>query len=176
MRRDWDPIGATMLNRNIQALLNPDGAVAGTVGDTEFRIGDRIMQMKNNYEKDIYNGDIGIVLEKVRPGREDNAVLLADFDGKKVYLSQLELGQVGLAYACTIHKSQGSEYPAVIIPAHESNYVMLKRNLLYTGVTRAKRLCIIVGTPKAVYTAVSREDTNRRWTNLTEKINKYNSI
>lgn len=176
MRRDWDPIGATMLNRDIQALLNPGGAVAGTVGDTEFRIGDRIMQMKNNYEKDIYNGDIGIVLEKVGPGREDNAVLLADFDGKKVYLSQLDLGQVGLAYACTIHKSQGSEYPAVIIPAHESNYVMLKRNLLYTGVTRAKRLCIIVGTPKAVYTAVSREDTNRRWTDLTEKINKYNSI
>lgn len=170
MRRDWDPIGATLLNKDLQALLNPDGKVAAKVGDTEFRIGDRIMQMKNNYEKDIFNGDIGVVREKAAPGREDKAVLVADFDGNLVYLSQLDLSLVSLAYACTIHKSQGSEYPAVIMPIHESNYIMLKRNLLYTGVTRARKLCIVVGTPKAVYTAVSREDTNRRWTGLTEKI------
>ena len=170
MRRDWDPIGATMLNKDLQALLNPDGEVAAKVGDTEYRIGDRIMQMKNNYEKDIFNGDIGVIREKLAPGREDNAVLVADFDGSRVWLSQADLAQVSLAYACTIHKSQGSEYPAVIMPIHDSNYIMLKRNLLYTGVTRAKKLCIVVGTPKAVYTAVSREDTNRRWTGLTEKI------
>ena len=174
MRRDWDPVGATMLNKDIQALLNPEGEVAAKVGDTEFRVGDRIMQMKNNYDKDIFNGDIGIIREKVAPGREDKAILMADFDGKKVYLSHTELGLVSLAYACTIHKSQGSEYPAVIMPMHDSNYIMLKRNLLYTGVTRAKRLCIVVGTPKAVFTAVSREDTNKRWTDLTEKIRRYN--
>jgi len=170
MRRDFDPIGATLLNRDIQGLLNPDGAVVTTVGDTEFRIGDRIMQMKNNYDKDIFNGDIGVVREKVEPDREDKAVLMADFDGRDVYLSQADLASVSLAYACTIHKSQGSEYPAVIIPVHESNTIMLKRNLLYTGVTRAKRLCLLVGTRKAVYTAVSRPDTSRRWTNLKEKI------
>ncbi len=170
MRRDWDPIGATMLNKDLQSILNPNGVVVARVGTTEFRVGDRIMQMKNNYDKDLFNGDIGVIREKVQPGREDKAVLMADFDGREIYLSQVELGMIGLAYASTIHKSQGSEYRAVVIPVHESNFIMLKRNLLYTGVTRAKSLCLVVGTRKAIYAAVSRPDTNKRWTNLREKL------
>lgn len=178
MRRDWDPIGATVLNQRLQEALNPDGKKVATKGYCEFRVGDRIMQTKNNYDKDVFNGDIGIVTRRVDPdentltadGDDDNAVMEAEFDGRAVRFSQEDLGDLTLSYACTIHKSQGSEYPAVVIPVHESQFIMLKRNLLYTGITRAKRLCVLVGTMKAVAIAVGRPDTDVRNTYLKERL------
>ena len=180
MRRDWDPIGATVLNQRLQEALNPDGKKVATKGYCEFRVGDRIMQTKNNYDKEVFNGDIGIVTRRVDPdentltadGDDDNAVMEAEFDGRAVRFSQEDLGDLTLSYACTIHKSQGSEYPAVVIPVHESQFIMLKRNLLYTGITRAKRLCVLVGTMKAVAIAVGRPDTDVRNTYLKERLIK----
>ncbi len=170
MRREWDPIATTSLNRELQAAINPEGAVAATRGGTQFRVGDRVMQVKNNYDKDIFNGDIGTITEILPPDRQDKCILRATFNENDVDLTQKDIADLELAYACTIHKSQGSEYPAVIIPVHDSQFIMLKKNLLYTGITRAKRLCILIGTTKAVMTAVHKEDTARRYTNLKEKI------
>ncbi len=170
MRRDGDPISASTLNRRLQAILNPDGAVAARNGDMEFRIGDRVMQTKNDYRRCVFNGDMGTVREKVPAGAEDNAVLVAAFDGGEVRYTQADLAGLTLAYACTVHKSQGMEYPVVVMPVHDSHYVLLKRNLLYTAVTRAKRLCVLVGTKKAIATAIAREDTFVRHTRLKERI------
>ena len=171
MRRDWDPIASTVLNRRIQQEVNPGGKVIVRRGDTEFRLGDRIMQVKNNYDKDIFNGDTGVITTALHRELDDGTIMLADFDGKTVMLTKRDTEDLELSYACTIHKSQGSEYPAVVIPVHDSQYIMLRRNLLYTGITRAKKLCILVGTRKAVHTAVSREDTHRRHTHLKEILN-----
>lgn len=178
MRRDWDPIGATVLNQRLQEALNPDGKKVATKGYCEFRVGDRVMQTKNNYDKDVFNGDIGTVTRRIDPdenvltadGDDDDAVMEAEFDGRTVRFSQEDLGDLTLSYACTIHKSQGSEYPVVVIPVHESQFIMLKRNLLYTGITRAKRLCVLVGTMKAVAIAVGKPDTEIRNTFLKERI------
>ena len=166
MRRDGDPIGSTVLNARLQQALNPDGMKAASRGDTEFRYGDRVMQTKNNYDKDVFNGDIGTVSACLSGEGEDGAVMEVTFDGKAVRYRQGDLTEIELAYACTIHKSQGSEYPVVIMPVHTSHFIMLKRNLLYTGITRAKKQCILVGTEKAIAMAVSTEDTKRRLTNL----------
>ena len=174
MRREGDPIACSTLNKVLQDAMNPDGKVTCRRMNTEYREGDRIMQTKNNYEKDIFNGDIGKVLRKAHPlndnGEDDGAVMEAEFDGRTIRFTQEELGEIELAYATTIHKSQGSEYPVVIMPIHESHFIMLKRNLLYTGITRAKKQCIIVGTRKAIYTAVYNEDTQKRYTRLTERL------
>lgn len=170
MRRPEDPIATASLNKEIQKILNPDGAVVAHVGSQELRVGDRIMQTRNNYDKGIFNGDMGVVTGKVPFGAEDKAVMTASFDGREIRLAQAELADVELAYACTVHKSQGMEYPVVIIPVHDSHYVMLKRNLLYTAVTRAKKLCILVGSKKAIATAVKREDTSVRYTRLKDNL------
>ena len=175
MRRDWDPIASTALNRTLQGMLNPDGEVALTRGEETLRVGDRIMQVRNNYDKDIFNGDTGRIVARHQPGREDGAVLRAVFDGRFLDLTKKDCEDIELAYACTIHKSQGSEYPAVVIPVHESEYIMLKRNLLYTGVTRAKKLCVLVGTPRAIATCVHQEDTARRYTALKDKLKNTTS-
>lgn len=170
MRRDWDPIGSTVLNGRLQEALNADGEKAASRGFTQFRIGDRVMQTKNNYDKDIFNGDIGTVTAKLSGEDEDEAVMEADFEGRIVRFAQGDLDELELAYACTIHKSQGSEYPVVVIPVHSSQFIMLKRNLLYTGITRAKKQCILVGTAKAIHTAVSRPDTETRFTTLQQRL------
>lgn len=170
MRREWDPIGSTILNARLQDALNPDGLHVATRGGTQFRKGDRIMQTKNNYDKNIFNGDIGTVLEKLSGEDEDKAVMSAVFDGTVVRFTQEDLSDIELSYACTVHKSQGSEYPVVIMPIHKSQYIMLKRNLLYTGITRAKKHCIILGTKDAIYMAASRPDTQVRLTCLTQRI------
>ena len=171
MRRDWDPIGAIQLNARLQDALNRGGERCASRGGTEFRVGDRIMQTKNNYDLGIFNGDMGTVISRIRDDQsEDKAVMLADFDGETVRLSQANLDDIELAYACTVHKSQGSEYPCVVMPIHTSQYIMLKRNLLYTGITRAKKQCIIVGTMKAMRTAVWQEDNEKRFTRLRQKI------
>lgn len=170
MRREWDPIGSTALNRKLQQAINPDGRKAAARGETEFRIGDKVMQTKNNYDKEIFNGDIGFITDKLSGADEDHAVLEATFDGRAVRFSQSDLDELELAYACTVHKSQGSEYPVVVMPVHNSQFVMLKRNLLYTAVTRAKKHCVLVGTEDAINNAVRREDTDRRQTRLKERI------
>lgn len=170
MRRDWDPIGSTVLNGRLQEALNENGEKAASRGYTQFRIGDRVMQTKNNYDKDIFNGDIGTVSARLSGEDEDEAIMEADFEGRTVRFAQGDLDELELAYACTIHKSQGSEYPVVVIPIHSSQYIMLKRNLLYTGITRAKKQCILVGTAKAIHTAVSRPDTETRFTTLQQRL------
>ena len=174
MRRDWDPIASTTLNRTLQAMINPNGKIALQRGEETLRVGDRIMQVRNNYDKDVFNGDTGRITEAFPPGRDDGTVLRASFDGRFIDLTKKDCDDIELAYACTIHKSQGSEYPAVVMPIHESQFVMLKRNLLYTGVTRAKKLCVLIGTTKAVATCVHQEDTTRRNTGLKEKIQQSN--
>lgn len=171
MRRDFDPIGSTILNEKLQQAINPEGQKAATRSKTEFRIGDRVMQTKNNYDKNVINGDIGEVLEKFnRDLEEDNAVMSVLFDGIAVRYKQEDLTELELAYACTIHKSQGSEYPAVMIPIHTSHFIMLKRNLIYTGITRAKKQCILIGNKKALAMAVNTEDTEKRQTQLQQRI------
>jgi exodeoxyribonuclease V alpha subunit len=122
------------------------------------------MQIENDYDKEVYNGDTGYV-EDVDA---DLSELTASFDGRKITYGFGELDTLVLAYATTIHKSQGSEYPAVVIPVLTQHYTMLQRNLLYTGVTRGKRLVVLVGQPKAVAIAVRNASGRRRWSKLDE--------
>jgi exodeoxyribonuclease V alpha subunit len=158
-------VGARSLNIELQRALNPaDGAGARKVerfGAT-YAAGDKVMQIQNDYDKDVYNGDIGYVTE-VDP---DGGELTATFDGRAVTYGLGELDTLVPAYAATIHKSQGSEYPAVVIPLLTQHYPMLQRNLLYTGITRGKRLVVLVGQKKAVAMAVRSVTGRRRWSRL----------
>lgn len=163
-------IGTCELNRGIQAAVNPSGKVLAYSNDNEIRTGDRIMQKHNDYDKGVFNGDIGTVIRAADPNEDGDAVLVASFDGKEVRYRPGEINDIELAYACTVHKSQGMEYPAVIIPIHRAHSFMLKRNLLYTAVTRAKRLCVLVGMPDALGLAIHNEDTSKRKTKLVEYI------
>ncbi|MCC5844796.1 MAG: ATP-dependent RecD-like DNA helicase [Verrucomicrobia bacterium] len=150
-------LGARALNTEIQTLLNPRGDFVERFGTT-FRVGDRVMQTLNNYDKDVFNGDMGRVVSIDPMERE----LWVDMAGHKVSYSFNELDELVLSYAITIHKSQGSEYPCVILPLHTQHYMMLQRNLLYTAITRGKRLVILVGNNKAIAMAVNRADTRHR--------------
>jgi exodeoxyribonuclease V alpha subunit len=157
------PIGAQQLNPALQAALNPPGhGTEVTRGPRTFRTGDRVMQIRNNYDKDVFNGDIGRV---ARVDLEEQEVRVR-FEGREVAYDYGELDELVLAYAITVHKSQGSEYPAVILPIHTTHFVMLQRNLLYTALTRAKRLAVVVGTRKAIAIAVRTVRTARRYSNL----------
>ena len=129
-----------------------------------FAPGDKVMQIENDYDKEVYNGDIGYI-DNVDPGAGE---LVATFDGHSVTYGFGELDTLVPAYAATIHKSQGSEYPAVVIPMLTQHYTMLQRNLLYTGVTRGKRLVVLVGQKKAVAIAVRNISGRRRWSKLNE--------
>ena len=122
------------------------------------------MQVENDYDKEVYNGDLGVV----RSDRSRGTEMVIDFDGRPVTYGFGELDELVLAYATTIHKSQGSEYPAVVIPLTTQHYPMLQRNLLYTAVTRGKRLVVIVGQKKALAIAVKGKQTRRRWSKLRE--------
>jgi exodeoxyribonuclease V alpha subunit len=150
-------LGARALNVEIQKLLNPAGESVERFGST-FRVGDRVMQTFNNYEKDVYNGDMGQIIA-LDPEEQE---LWVDMGGHRVSYRFSELDEIVLSYAVTIHKAQGSEYPCVILPLHTQHYMMLQRNLLYTGVTRGKKLVILVGSPKAISMAIRNADTNRR--------------
>ncbi len=130
----------------------------------DLRPGDKVMQIENDYDKEVYNGDIGYI-DDVDP---DAGELTASFDGRAVTFGFGELDTLVPAYAATIHKSQGSEYPAVVIPVMTQHYAMLQRNLLYTGVTRGKRLVVLVGQKKAVAIAVKNVSGRRRWSKLRE--------
>jgi exodeoxyribonuclease V alpha subunit len=157
-------VGARSLNIELQAALNPAGDRKVERFGWTFSPGDKVMQIENDYDKEVYNGDIGYVIG-VDP---EAGELVANFDGKDVTYMFGELDTLVPAYAVTIHKSQGSEYPAVVIPVMTQHYTMLQRNLLYTGVTRGKQLVILVGQPKAVAIAVKNISGRRRWSKLDE--------
>ena len=157
-------VGARSLNIELQAALNPAGERKVERFGWTFAPGDKVMQIENDYDKEVYNGDIGYVDDL-----DDNAgELTASFDGRAVTYGFGELDTLVPAYAATIHKSQGSEYPAVVIPVLTQHYTMLQRNLLYTGVTRGKQLVVLVGQKKAIAIAVRNVSGRRRWSKLNE--------
>ena len=149
-------LGSQNLNQELQALLNPGSS------EHRYRVGDKVMQVRNNYDLDVFNGDIGLV-EAVS---EDGESVRIDFGIRKVTYPRSELDQTTLSYACSIHKSQGSEYPAVIIPLHTQHFVMLARNLLYTAITRGRKLVFIVGSQKALRIAVRNDQMVHRCSGL----------
>jgi len=159
-------VGARSLNVELQRVLNPGGPDQPAVerfGST-YRLGDKVMQIVNDYEKDVFNGDIGYVTGLDMDANE----ITMDFDGRLVSYAFGELDEVMLSYAVSIHKSQGSEYPAVVIPVMTQHYAMLERNLLYTGVTRGRTLVVLVGQKKAVAIAVRGVRNRQRWSKLRE--------
>jgi exodeoxyribonuclease V alpha subunit len=159
-------VGARSLNIELQAALNPAGEQKVERFGWIFAPGDKVMQIQNDYDKEVYNGDIGYVDEVDL----DDGELVASFDGRAVSYAFGELDTLVPAYATTIHKSQGSEYPAVVIPVMTQHYAMLQRNLLYTGVTRGKKLVVLVGQKKAVAIAVRNISGRRRWSKLNERL------
>lgn len=157
-------VGARSLNVELQAALNSAGDHKVERFGWTFAPGDKVMQIENDYDKDVYNGDIGMI-GAVDPDEGEVAI---DFDGRTVSFAFGELDTVVPAYAATIHKAQGSEYPAVVIPVMTQHYTMLQRNLIYTGVTRGKKLVVLVGQKKAVAIAVKNVSGRRRWSKLAE--------
>ncbi len=160
-------LGAQSLNERLQRELNPNGQELRK-GDRIFRRGDRVMQIKNNYDKEVFNGDVGFV-DSV--AMERLAVLMAD--GRRVVYDDSDLDELVLAYAVTVHKSQGSEYPVVVMPVHTQHFVMLRRNLLYTAMTRGKRLVVLVGTRRAAALAIRNDQTRQRFTRLAERVREF---
>lgn len=158
-------IGTETLNLELQRLLNPpSGRDSSSPG--RLRVGDRVMQIRNNYELDVFNGDVGRVLPK---GEEDEG-LRVDFGRRTVDYEPAEIDELVLAYACSVHKSQGSEYPCVVIPIHTQHYIMLQRNLLYTAVTRGRKLVVVVGDLRALGLAVRNDRQLDRYSRLTERL------
>ena len=160
-------VGAVNLNQRLQDTLNRTRIFLRR-GGTEYRIHDKVMQIRNDYNKEVYNGDIGFISSVDMDERE----LTVNFEGRDVTYDATELDELVLAYACTIHKSQGSEYPIVVMPFMMTHYIMLHRNLLYTGVTRAKKILVLVGEKKAVSMAINNNKAVGRNTRLKERIRK----
>ena len=159
-------VGAANLNLLLQQALNPSGPSLGRGGYT-YRQGDRVMQLCNNYAKDVFNGDLGYIREVDTEER----TLKVDFDGKWIEYDITELDELTLAYATTIHKAQGSEYPIVVMPVLMTHFVMLQRNLIYTGITRAKKICVLIGATKTLAYAVHNMSVLKRNTSLRERLN-----
>jgi len=157
-------VGARSLNIELQKALNPAGDKKIERFGWTFAPGDKVMQVENDYDKDVYNGDIGTIADV----DADEGEVAVDFDGRTVVFAFGELDTLVPAYAATIHKSQGSEYPAVVIPVMTQHYTMLQRNLLYTGVTRGRKLVVLVGQKRAVAIAVKNASGRRRWSKLDE--------
>jgi exodeoxyribonuclease V alpha subunit len=159
-------LGTVRLNRVLQEALNPPEAAKREVrrGEKVIREGDRVVQTVNDYGKEVFNGDVGTVVG-IDAGASSVAVQFLDNSAR--YDSD-ELDELELAYALTVHKAQGSEYPAVVLICHTSQYVMLQRNLLYTGLTRAQRKCVFLGNRPAIWTAVRNNRPAKRWTRLRE--------
>jgi exodeoxyribonuclease V alpha subunit len=158
-------VGAENLNRTLQGALNP-GDSEILRGGCLFRVRDKVMQIKNDYEKDVYNGDIGTIVRIDEDGQEVGV----SYDGREVPYDFADLDEIVLAYAVSVHKSQGSEYPAVVIPILTQHYMLLQRNLLYTAVTRGRRLVVIVGSPKALALCVHNNRTQSRYTHLKTRL------
>jgi exodeoxyribonuclease V alpha subunit len=158
-------VGAANLNAELQKHLNPSKDEL-LRGGKAFRTGDKVMQIRNNYDKDVYNGDIGRIISI---NREDHEVIV-DYDGKAVVYDFTELDEIVLAYAVSVHKSQGSEYPAVVMPLLTQHYMMLQRNLLFTAITRGRRLVVLIGTKKALAIAIRNNKPRLRYTRLRTRL------
>jgi exodeoxyribonuclease V alpha subunit len=166
-------LGTQNLNARLQEVLNGRASRERERPEAEvqrfgitFRAGDKVMQTHNNYNKEVFNGDIGRISRIDEHERE----LAIDYEGREVVYDFGELDELSLAYALSIHKSQGSEYPAVVIPLHTQHYMMLQRNLLYTGITRGKKLVVLAGSRKALEMAVQRQDTAQRYSALSRRL------
>ncbi|MGD0916540.1 MAG: ATP-dependent RecD-like DNA helicase [Thermodesulfobacteriota bacterium] len=158
-------IGVTNLNLELQGKLNPD-SFGITFGNRHLKLGDKVMQVVNNYDKDVFNGDMGWI---ARIDQEDRALTI-DFDGRPVTYDFSELDEIVLSYAISIHKSQGSEYPSVIMTVSTQHYLLLQRNLIYTGITRARKLVVLIGTHKALAIAIKNNKPQLRFTRLSERL------
>ncbi|MBW2121173.1 MAG: ATP-dependent RecD-like DNA helicase [Deltaproteobacteria bacterium] len=158
-------LGVSNLNRELQALLNPGGEALQR-GGVVFRLGDKVMQIRNNYDREVFNGDVGRIVSLDRRNRE----MTVRFENRSVVYPFADLDEIVLAYATSVHKSQGSEYPAVVLPVLTQHFVMLQRNLLYTAITRARRLVVLVGTKKALSIAVKNDRIQRRYGLLRERL------
>ena len=158
-------VGAASLNIALQQSLNGTGDSLSRGGYT-FRKGDRVMQLRNDYEKEVFNGDLGYITEV----NLEDRVLKVDFDGRDIEYDSTELDELSLAYATTIHKAQGSEYPVVVIPVMMNHFVMLQRNLIYTGITRARKVCVLIGQLKALSYAVRNLTVQKRNSRLKERL------
>ena len=156
------PVGTLQLNQMLQAALNPQPSHSKAVGG-RFHPGDKVIHLRNNYQKEVFNGEIGLVIGP----DEESGNLRVNYDGRQVDYDEGDLEELSLAYAISVHKSQGSEYPVVIMPLVTQHYVMLQRNLLYTALTRAQRMVILVGNPKALRVAVEADQPHRRRSSLT---------
>ena len=158
-------IGVSNLNLELQKRLNPD-SFGITLGNRHLKLGDKVMQIVNNYDKDVFNGDMGWIAKIDQEDRE----LTIDFDGRLVTYDFSALDEIVLSYAISIHKSQGSEYPAVIMAVSTQHYILLQRNLIYTGITRARRLVVLIGTQKALAIAIRNNKPQLRFTHLSERL------
>ena len=158
------PCGVNTLNERLQSIINPPRKKLSekTLFGINFRVGDKLMQVKNNYDKSVYNGDIGML----KSIDEIQHTLIVEFEGRFVEYDWVECDQLVLAYVISVHKSQGSEFPAVVLPVLTQHYLMLQRNLLYTAVTRAKKLCVLVGNKRAIAIAVKNDKVARRYSGL----------
>jgi exodeoxyribonuclease V alpha subunit len=163
MRRNQ--LGAENLNVLLQEQLNPSGPHVQRFGRL-YRIGDRVMQIRNNYDKDVFNGDVG----RIDLIEAENQRVVVDFEGRRVEYDLAELDELVHAYACSIHKSQGSEYPAVVILVTTQHFKLLQRNLLYTGITRGRKLVCVVGSRKALWIAIRNNEIRLRRTALAERL------
>lgn len=165
-------VGTYNLNKVLQRLINPAASNKEelTRGDSLLRVGDRVMQLKNDYNKEVFNGDLGMVMNIDHTEKE----VTIDFDGRDVVYDYADLNEITLAWATSIHKSQGSEYPVVILPLYTQHYIMLSRNLFYTGLTRAKQLALIVGSEKAIAIAVKQVKQQQRYTRLGKRLKDRN--
>jgi len=159
--------GTIRLNERLQQALNPNGASV-KVGLRTYRLGDKVMQLKNDYDREVYNGDVGIVAKLVPEERK----LIVRFDDREVAYTEQELDELVLAYATSIHKSQGSEYPAVVIPLQMNHFVMLSRNLVYTAVTRGRKLVVLVADPRSVSLALAETRKESRTTALSDRLRR----
>lgn len=158
-------VGAGNLNSELQRALNPEGSSV-VRGQRTYRAGDKVMQIKNNYEKEVFNGDIGRIVRILSETQE----VLIRFDGRELVYEYTDLDEVALAYAVSVHKAQGSEYPVVVMPVLIQHYMLLQRNLIYTAVTRGRKLVVLVGTKKALAIAVKNDRTRRRHTRLRHRL------
>lgn len=160
-------VGATNLNMELQKALNSNQEIV-IRGSKVFKCYDKVMQIKNNYEKDVFNGDIG----RITKLDQENQEVLISFDDREISYDYTDLDEIVLAYAVSVHKSQGSEYPAVIIPILTQHYILLQRNLIYTAVTRGKRLVVVIGTKRALAMGIGNVKTQKRYTRLRERLEK----
>jgi exodeoxyribonuclease V alpha subunit len=163
-------VGARVLNEKLQSTLNPlrYDRPEYRSGSRVFRVGDRVLQLRNNYDKDVFNGDVG----RIEAIDLEEGEIGVEFEGRSISYEMSDLDELTLAYAMSVHKSQGSEYPVVVLPMLTQHYMMLQRNLLYTAITRAKKMVVIVGTRKAVAMAVKNDKIAARWSALQERLLK----